>query len=89
MIIQNILEEIVHADINNMLVKTGIVKSHLIKNCGLKVSTAEKYLKKMENAGYITSSKESWGERSKEIYKITRKGEERYKWFVMINAEME
>lgn len=89
MIIQNILEEILRADINRMLVIKGIVKSQLIKNCGLKPSTANKYLKKMENADYIESHKEPWGEREITVYKITAKGKERYEWFVKINAELE
>lgn len=89
MIILNILEEILRADINQMLVKNGIVKSQLIKNCGLKPSTGEKYLKKMEKAEYISLNKEVWGEREINVYKITPKGKERYEWFLKINAELE
>ncbi len=89
MIILNILEEILRADQNNMLIENGIVKSQLVKKCGLKPATAEKYLIKMEKAEYITVSKEAWGEREINIYKITKKGKERYEWFVKINMELE
>ncbi|QEE17953.1 hypothetical protein DSAG12_03791 [Promethearchaeum syntrophicum] len=89
MIIQKILEGILRADINHTLIKKGIIKSHLIKYCALKASTAEKYLLKMINAGYIISHDESWGERKISIVEITNKGKERYKWFVMLNLELE
>ena len=89
LIIQSILEGIVRADINNILVKKGIVKSHLIKYVGLKASVAEKYLSKMEKAGYIQSREEPWGDRSINIYTITPLGMERYQWFMKINAEFE
>ena len=42
----------------------------------------------MENAGYITSHEESWGERKIKVYKITPIGRERYEWFVKINMEI-
>jgi DNA-binding PadR family transcriptional regulator len=61
----------------------------VIKYSALKNATAEKYLKKMENAGYIISHVESWGEREIIIYEITAKGRERYEWFVKINTELE
>ena len=89
MIIQKILEGILRADINHVLIKTGIIKSHLIKYCALKASTAEKYFTKMENAGYILTHEEPWGERKITIMEITEKGKERYKWFVMLNMELE
>lgn len=43
----------------------------------------------MEQAGYIISSKEPWGEREIIIYNLTEKGKERYRWFMQINAELE
>ena len=88
-IILSILEAILRADKDHYLVKTGIVKSHLIKFCNLKASTADKYFSKMEEAGYIIASQEAWGERTITIYTITKKGEERYQWFVQINSELE
>jgi predicted transcriptional regulator len=66
-----------------------MIKSHIIKLCGLKVATAEKYLEKMEKAGYIISHTQPWGERTINIVEITQKGKERYEWFVKINAELE
>ncbi len=69
--------------------REGIIKSHLIKYCNLKTSTAEKYLNKMENAGYIKSYEEPWGERKRIIYEITTIGIERYQWFIKINTELE
>lgn len=89
MIIQQILEGIIRADLNHTLVKTGIIKSHLLKYCALKASTAEKYFEKMEKAGYITFHEEPWGDRKITVIKITEKGKERYKWFVMLNTELE
>ena len=92
MIIQIILEGILRA--NKKKTKKpdqskGIVKSQLIKYSALKTTTAEKYLSKMEKADYIQSREEWWGERKITIYEITKKGQERYQWFVKINAEME
>ncbi|MDW5563498.1 MAG: hypothetical protein SA339_09755 [Methanomassiliicoccus sp.] len=66
----------------------GIVKTHLIQTCGLKASTAEKYLAKLEEAGYIESYEEQWGERTRIRYKILPLGIERYSWFMRINAEL-
>lgn len=88
-IILSILETILRADRGHYLTKKGIIKSHLIKACNLKVSTAEKYLSKMEEAGYIESQIEPWGERQITIYQITAKGKERYEWFSQINSELE
>ncbi|MHA1585438.1 MAG: hypothetical protein ACTSVU_06700 [Promethearchaeota archaeon] len=87
-IIQTILEGILRADQNHLLIKEGIVKSHLIKYCGLKPAIAEKYLTKMENADYIKSRNATWGARNITIYDITALGRERYEWFLKINAEL-
>ena len=84
-IIQNILERILRAETKN----EGVIKSHLIEYCGLKSATADKYLTKMEEAGYIKSHEEPWGERSRIFYKILPLGRERYEWFVKINSELE
>ncbi len=88
-IIQSILETLLKADQENSYVKRGVLKTHLVKICRLKQVTAEKYLDKIEKAGYITSHQESWGARTIIIYAITPKGKERYEWFVKINAELE
>ena len=88
-IIQTILEGILRAEKKSPFERKGIVKSHLIKYCSLKSSTAEKYLTKMENAGYIESHEEPWGERTITIFEITDKGRERYVWFVKINTELD
>ena len=89
MIIQTILEGILRAEKNKFNTRDGIIKSHLIEYSGLKVANAEKYLSKLENAGYIKSHTEPWGERTINIYATTTKGKERYHWFVQINTEME
>ena len=88
MIIQNILEGILREKKKNPVIQKGIKKSHLIAYCRLKTSTAEKYLIKMANAGYIRLYEETWGERIINIYDITKLGRERYEWFVKINAEV-
>lgn len=88
-IIQNILEEIIHAEDRVSHVKTGVVKSHLARRCGLKTSTADKYFAKMQRAGYVTAHEEPWGERTIIVYATTPLGRERYEWFVKINAELE
>ncbi|MHA1973916.1 MAG: transcriptional regulator [Candidatus Hodarchaeales archaeon] len=67
----------------------GIIKSHLIKYSGLKTSIAEKYLDKMEKAGYIIAQERYWGKRKITVYQITEKGKERYGWFVKITAEID
>lgn len=89
LIIQSILEELIKVDRQPSNLRKGIVKTHLVRTCGLKLATAEKYLEKMENAEYITSSSELWGERPIIIYNITPKGKTRYEWFVKINSELE
>jgi DNA-binding PadR family transcriptional regulator len=89
MIIQSILEGILSVERNKSHQRNGIIKSHLIDYCGLKATSAEKYLLKLEKAGYIDSHVEPWGERTIKIYQITSKGRERHKWFVEINTEME
>ncbi len=88
MIIQNILEGILRENKKNPVIQKGIKKSHLIVYCKLKTITAEKYLIKMTNAGYIRLFEETWGERIIKIYDITKLGRERYEWFVKINAEV-
>ncbi|MFX1273741.1 MAG: hypothetical protein ACFFBP_14305 [Promethearchaeota archaeon] len=88
-IIQRILENILRAERNKANPRKGIIKSHLIDYCSLKSTTAEKYFNKLENAGYITSNEESWGQRMRIIYNTTEKGRERYQWFVQINTDME
>ena len=89
MIIQTILEGILRAERDKFNERNGIIKSHLIEYSGLKLATAEKYLLKLEGAGYISSHTESWGERTINVYATTSKGKERYQWFVQINTEME
>ena len=89
MIIQSILEGILSVERNKSYQRKGIIKSHLVDYCGLKATSAEKYLLKLENAGYIDSHVEPWGERTIKVYQITSKGRERHKWFVEINTEME
>lgn len=64
------------------------MKTHLIQECGLKASTAEKYLVKLEEAKYIESYQEEWGERTRIRYRILPLGVERYSWFLRINAEL-
>ena len=87
-IIQTILEGIIRAEREESLLKKGIVKYHLVRYCGLKTTTAEKYCQKLENAGYIESREEPWGERVIIVYTITPLGRERHKWFVRINSEI-
>jgi len=89
LIIQSILETLLKTDKESEFIKKGSIKSHVIKQCGLKVQTAEKYIEKMEKAGYIMMHTQSWGERTINIIEITAKGKERYEWFVKINTELE
>lgn len=89
LIVQSILETLLKTDYYDPNPKNGKIKTHIIKACGLKVQTAEKYLDKMEKAGYIKLHSESWGEREIFLYEITPKGKERYEWFVKINTELE
>ncbi|MHA2292405.1 MAG: transcriptional regulator [Candidatus Hodarchaeales archaeon] len=90
LIVQTILEGILRTHTKDVsFQRKGIVKSQLIKYSNLKTSIAEKYLLKMESAGYISSHEDYWGERKITIYQITPKGKERYHWFVKINTELE
>lgn len=74
--------------LRNSSEEEGIVKTHLIQTCGLKASTTEKYLAKLEEAGYVESYEEEWGERTRIRYRILPLGVERYSWFMRINAEL-
>lgn len=90
LILQSILEAIIKSeDTDSNHFKKGILKSHLIQQVHLKSTTADKYLTKMQQAGYINAQQDSWGERDIIVYDITEKGRERYKWFVQINTELE
>jgi predicted transcriptional regulator len=89
LIIQSILEVLVHADHYHNPPEDMVVKSHLSQQVGLKASTADKYLSKMERAEYIEVKIMPWGEREVNFYKITPKGKQRYEWFVQINADLE
>ncbi len=88
MIIQSILEAILRSETHHSTETKGILKTHLVKKCGLKVKTADKYLSKMEKAGYIETRTSYWGERELILYEITAKGKLRYSWFVEINTEL-
>ena len=88
-IIQEILEAILRKEREYLHVKNGIIKYQLIKSLGLKTTTAEKYLQKMEKAGYIRSEESEWGDRKRTTYYTTPIGRHRYTWFVKINAEIE
>ena len=87
-IIQTILETILRAEAKTQG-KRGIVKSHLIRQCGLKTPVAQNYLDKMVQAGYVELDVEEWGERTITLFRVTAKGKERHKWFVTINTELE
>ena len=88
MIIQSILEAILRSEKLDSPNSEGIKKTHIIKKCGLKTKTADKYLSKLEKAGYIESTTSYWGERELILYRITAKGRLRYSWFVEINTEL-
>lgn len=89
-ILQSILEAIIRSeDSDSTQFRKGILKSHLIQEVHLKTTTADKYLSKMEQAGYIQILSDSWGERDLIVYSVTEKGRQRYDWFVQINAELE
>ena len=91
-ILQSILEVIIRSEdtvCDSKLFHKGILKSHLIQQAHLKTTTADKYLSKMEQAGYIQILSDNWGERDLIVYSVTEKGRQRYDWFVQINAELE
>ncbi len=89
LIIENILEGILREKRKNPYVNKGIKKTHLMKYCKLKASTAEKYFAGLEKAGYIKIYEEMWGERKIFLIDITDLGKMRYEWFVKINVELE
>lgn len=89
MIILSILELTIKSNRRKDQGTDGVLKTHIIKTCNLKSSTADKYLSKMEKAKYIESFTDYWGERELIKYRITSIGMERYSWFVKLNAELE
>ena len=88
-IILSILEVIIRTEPLERSNQEGILKSHLIKHCNLKSKTADKYLDKMEKAGYVLQIVQNWGKREIIVYQITEIGLERYEWFLKINTELE
>jgi predicted transcriptional regulator len=68
---------------------TGIVKTQLFTNLGLKTAVGEKYLQQLLNAEYAQVTEEPWGkERTRQIVKITPKGETRFQWFIRLSTEL-
>ncbi len=75
-IIQTILERILRADKNKPHERKGVIKSHLIKYCALKTSTAEKYLVKWKKRGILFLMK-NLGAKEKLIFMKLHKKEEK------------
>ncbi|KYC52980.1 MAG: hypothetical protein AMQ74_00552 [Candidatus Methanofastidiosum methylothiophilum] len=65
-----------------------VLKSHILQYANMKTTMAEKYLKILEDAGYLTKEEKDWGKRKVICYRATEKGIERYKWFCKINEEL-
>jgi predicted transcriptional regulator len=83
MIIQLMLEEIIKTG------DEGIVKTQLFSDLGLKTKVGEKYLEQIIKAEYATMQEEAWGkERSRQVIKITAKGENRFQWFIRLSNEL-
>lgn len=87
-IIENILEGILREKNKNRYENKGIKKTHLIKYCRLKSELADNYFTSLENANYIETYEEDWGQRKITYIDITELGKSRYEWFVKINTEL-
>ena len=83
-IIQRILECIS----KKSMIQSRVLKTHIIQYANLKTPMAERYLKMLKKAGYITEEEEMWGERKVISYTLTDLGRKRYTWFQKINAEL-
>ena len=87
-IVEVILDSILREKSKNPYENKGIKKAHLMKYCKLKASTAEKYFKSLEKAGYIKIFEEMRGKRKIIYLDITDLGRKRYQWFNKINSEL-
>lgn len=68
--------------------KDRALKTHVIQCANLKTTSGEKYLKMLQEAGYIVEMKEKWGGRTVIALELTELGKERYNWFKRINSEL-
>lgn len=68
--------------------QSRVLKTHIIQYANLKTPMAERYLKMLIKAGYITEEEGTWGERRVISYELTDLGRKRYTWFQKINAEL-
>jgi predicted transcriptional regulator len=82
MIIHLILEELMKHD------KDGLIKYKLFKNLSLRTSIGEKYLSRLEQAGYLTIGQEYVGKKFRYRIMITPLGIERFEWFIRITTEL-
>ena len=82
MIIHSILEELVKHD------QEGLIKYKLFKNLSLRTSIGEKYLSRLDQAGYLTINQEYVGKKNRYRIKITPLGIERFEWFIRITTEL-
>ena len=82
MIIHSILEELVKHD------QEGLIKYKLFKNLSLRTSIGEKYLVRLEQAGYLTIRQEYVGKKTRYRIEITPLGIERFEWFIRITTEL-
>jgi predicted transcriptional regulator len=83
MIIQLILEELIRVG------DTGIAKTQLYTALGLKTGVGEKYLEQLQRAAYIEVNEEAFGkERIRNTVRITKKGLQRFEWFIRLGAEL-
>ena len=82
MIIHSILEESMRHD------QEGLIKYKLFKNLSLRTSIGEKYLARLEQAGYLTVEQEYVGKKTRYRIKITPLGIERFEWFIRITTEL-
>ena len=82
MIIHSILEELVKHD------QEGLIKYKLFKNLSLRTSIGEKYLSRLDQAGYLSIEQEYVGKKNRFRIMITPLGIERFEWFIRITTEL-
>jgi predicted transcriptional regulator len=83
-----IIQKILECIFKKSMSQSKVLKTHIIQYANLKTPMAERYLKMLKKAGYITEEEGTWGERKLIYYALTDLGRQRYSWFQKINTEL-
>ena len=83
-----IIQKILECIFKKSMTQSRVLKTHIIQYANLKTPMAERYLKMLERAEYITEEEGTWGDRKVIYYTLTDLGRKRYTWFQKINTEL-